>query len=154
MQTFHVKRLPEKVGIMAGEPEEDLKEFQLFELFTKWRKKKKQSRRKEWIITTLMSDVMIPRTHGTILSQHIVHGAILITVFKKEYCQGLGRLQSLPIWLCSGTIRAPRGLWHRMCSPDQAFSRGQTWTRVKVELLSASNNYPRNISHEFSIFWF
>ena len=41
MQTFHVKRLPEKVGIMAGEPEEDLKEFQLFELFTKWKKKKK-----------------------------------------------------------------------------------------------------------------
>ena len=46
MQTFHVKRLPEKVGIMAGEPEEDLKEFQLFELFTKWKKKKNTKQKK------------------------------------------------------------------------------------------------------------
>lgn len=29
MQTFHIKILPDKVGIMAGEPGEDLHEFQL-----------------------------------------------------------------------------------------------------------------------------
>lgn len=28
MQTFHIKILPDKVGIMAGEPGEDLNEFQ------------------------------------------------------------------------------------------------------------------------------
>ena len=43
----------------------------------------------------------------------------------------------------------------RPASGEESISEWDvTWRTVKVELLSSSNNYPREISRDFYSFWF